>query len=97
MKNHTIIGITSISPRNAGADRVAILDLDGERGSARAAELGSGHIALACDVADEARVRDALAVVTEQAGSIDIFVNNAGSATRICRPWNGTSRISTGC
>ncbi|QEL23498.1 SDR family oxidoreductase [Bosea sp. F3-2] len=62
----------------AAGCRVAIADIDGERAAARAAELGDGQIALACDVADEASVGAAATAAAEVLGGIDILVNNAG-------------------
>jgi NAD(P)-dependent dehydrogenase (short-subunit alcohol dehydrogenase family) len=62
----------------AAGCRVALADIAGERAAARAAELGAGHIALACDVADEASVRAAVAAAASGLGGIDILVNNAG-------------------
>lgn len=58
--------------------RVALADIAEERATARAAELGAGHIALACDVCDEASVRAAVTAAATVLGGIDILVNNAG-------------------
>ncbi|MGO4406269.1 SDR family oxidoreductase [Bosea sp. RAF48] len=58
--------------------RVALVDIAGERAAARAAELGAGHIALACDVSDEASVRATVTAAASALGGIDILVNNAG-------------------
>ncbi|WP_199087767.1 SDR family oxidoreductase [Bosea sp. ASV33] len=62
----------------AAGCRVALADIAGERAAARAAELGADHIALACDVSDEASVRAAVAAAASGLGGIDILVNNAG-------------------
>jgi NAD(P)-dependent dehydrogenase (short-subunit alcohol dehydrogenase family) len=59
--------------------RVAVLDLDGARAAAVAAEL-PGAISLAVDVANEDGVRDAVASVHAQMGRIDCVFNAAGHA-----------------
>ncbi|MFC5522147.1 SDR family oxidoreductase [Polaromonas jejuensis] len=58
--------------------RVALLDLRAEAAQARAAELGAGHLGLACNVTEPAGVEAALAAVVAQWGRIDVLVNNAG-------------------
>jgi NAD(P)-dependent dehydrogenase (short-subunit alcohol dehydrogenase family) len=62
----------------ARGDRVAILDLDGAQAATRAAELGSGHLGLTCDVTDEASVRTAVDRAEEALGGLAAVVNNAG-------------------
>lgn len=59
--------------------RVAVLDRDGDRAQAVAAEL-DGSIALAVDVASEDGVRDAVAAAHRQLGRIDCVFNAAGHA-----------------
>lgn len=59
--------------------RVAVLDLDGDRAKAVAGEL-EGSISLACDVASEDGVRDAVASAHKQLGRIDCAFNAAGHA-----------------
>jgi len=59
--------------------RVAVLDLDGERAQAVAAEL-DGSIGLAVDVADEESVRLAVATTIAELGRIDCVFNAAGHA-----------------
>jgi len=54
--------------------RVAIVDISAETARARAAELGADHLAIGCDITDEAGVRRAVAEI----GRVDIVVNNAG-------------------
>jgi len=65
--------------------RVAALDLDGG-GAGALAELlrgGGAHaLGLACDVADEASCRTAIAQVGEAYGGVDVLVNNAGISAR---------------
>jgi NAD(P)-dependent dehydrogenase (short-subunit alcohol dehydrogenase family) len=58
--------------------RVAILDIDGEAATSAAAELGEGHLGLACDVADKASCDRAAAAVLAAFGHVDILINNAG-------------------
>lgn len=58
--------------------RIVILDLNAGAARERAAELGSGHLGLACDVADAGSVEAAIAEVVGQCGRIDALVNNAG-------------------
>ncbi|GAA4428375.1 SDR family oxidoreductase [Georgenia halophila] len=56
------------------ADRgasVAVLDVDPDAAEAR-------HLALRCDVTDDASVRSAVTEVADRLGGIDIVVNNAG-------------------
>lgn len=64
----------------AGA-AVAIVDIDGEAAQRLAAELtdqGRNALALACDVSDEAQVKDAVAATVQAFGSLDMAFNNAG-------------------
>ncbi|CAM3796848.1 SDR family NAD(P)-dependent oxidoreductase [Castellaniella denitrificans] len=58
--------------------RLSLLDLDGARARERADELGPGHLGVACDVAAEAAVDEAIARTLERFGRIDVLVNNAG-------------------
>ena len=58
--------------------RVAILDLDGAAAEKIAAALAVPGIAVACDVADEKAVTDAVASVVAAFGGLDIVANNAG-------------------
>ncbi|MDX3806728.1 glucose 1-dehydrogenase [Bosea thiooxidans] len=62
----------------AAGCRIAIADIDGDRAAMRAAELGDGHIGLACDVAEEASAAAAVTAAAAALGGIDILVNNAG-------------------
>lgn len=60
---------------------VALFDMDAELVAATAKELdptGQKVIALACNVADQENVNQAMQTVTEKFGRIDILVNNAG-------------------
>ncbi|MDT8344693.1 MAG: SDR family oxidoreductase, partial [Thermohalobaculum sp.] len=57
---------------------VAILDLDAEAAKAAAADLGAGHVGLACDVTDKAACEAAARALLGRWGRIDVLVNNAG-------------------
>src|SRR5688572_22709673 len=58
---------------------VAILDLDQDAAAATAKELGAEKsVGLACNVADAESVKNAVAAVVEELGTIDVLVNNAG-------------------
>ena len=73
------IGWATATRLAAEGHRIAIADLDGEAARRRAAELGPSHLGLACNVADEAAVAEAVrAVRAWSGGRIDILVNNAG-------------------
>jgi NAD(P)-dependent dehydrogenase (short-subunit alcohol dehydrogenase family) len=63
----------------AGGGRVAVLDLDGQRAQAMAAEL-PGAIALECDVAEEGSVAAATARTREELGAIHCVAAAAGYA-----------------
>ena len=58
--------------------RVAILDLEASAAEEAAADLGDGHIGLACDVVDRDACEAAAAHVIDKFGQIDVLVNNAG-------------------
>lgn len=58
--------------------RVAILDLDAGAAAAAAADIGAGHIGLACDVTDKWACIDTVAAVLDAFGQVDVLVNNAG-------------------
>ena len=61
---------------------VIVADLDGVKAEATAKELAAtgpgGVVGFACNVADEDDVATAAALAVETAGSLDIWVNNAG-------------------
>ncbi|HTR16695.1 MAG TPA: SDR family NAD(P)-dependent oxidoreductase [Acetobacteraceae bacterium] len=61
----------------AGGARVAIADINLPGAEAVARAIGGGAFALSCDVADQAQVMAAHTAVEQQAGRLDILVNNA--------------------
>jgi NAD(P)-dependent dehydrogenase (short-subunit alcohol dehydrogenase family) len=58
--------------------RVAILDLDAAAAEQAAADIGPGHMGLACDVTRKDDCERAAAAIAVRLGGIDILVNNAG-------------------
>jgi len=60
-----------------GATAVAIADIDFDRASATATEIGPAAYAVRIDVSDQASIDTAIAACVERAGGIDILVNNA--------------------
>ena len=58
--------------------RVAILDLDLNAAHEAASSLGTGHLALRCDVTDLNACKSAVGSAIEKLGGIDILINNAG-------------------
>ncbi len=59
---------------------VAVLDRDGDRGAACAAELGGRALAVTCDVTDAGSVDRAVEQVLGATGRVDVLVNCAGVA-----------------
>ena len=57
---------------------VALLDIQAEAAEAKAAALGHGAKAFACDVSDPESVRSAVEGVARAFGSVDVAVNSAG-------------------
>jgi NAD(P)-dependent dehydrogenase (short-subunit alcohol dehydrogenase family) len=57
---------------------VAILDLDVSAAEAAAADLGEGHVGLACNVTDKSACEEAVRAVLDRWDRIDVLVNNAG-------------------
>ena len=57
---------------------VAILDLDAAAADAAAAELGDGHVGVACNVVDKDACAAAVKELEDRWGRIDVLVNNAG-------------------
>lgn len=58
--------------------RVAILDLPETDPGGAAADIGSGHLGLACDVRDKAACTACVDEITEAFGGLDVLVGNAG-------------------
>jgi NAD(P)-dependent dehydrogenase (short-subunit alcohol dehydrogenase family) len=88
LQKKTAVISGAVSPRGIGfatarlfaqhGARIAILDLD-EAGAQRAAqELGTGHIGIACNVAERDSCQNAARQVIEAFGGVDILLNNAG-------------------
>src|SRR5512135_2572150 len=58
--------------------KVAILDLDAGAAADAAADIGPGHIGLACNVTRKEDCERAASAVIAKLGRVDILVNNAG-------------------
>lgn len=58
--------------------RIAILDINATAAKDTAAELGSQHIGIGCDVASKASCEAAAKEVLTAFGHVDILINNAG-------------------
>ncbi|CAH2800291.1 MAG: Oxidoreductase, short-chain dehydrogenase/reductase family [uncultured Paraburkholderia sp.] len=88
LENKAVIVTGAASPRGIGkatakalaaqGAQVVILDLREEDAQAAAADLGAGHLGLACDVTDKAACVKAAKATLERYGRIDGLVNNAG-------------------
>lgn len=88
LKDKVAIITGAASPRGLGfataklfaenGAKVAIIDLNKEASQSAAAMLGSEHIGLAANVADEIQVQAAIEQVIAKYGRIDVLVNNAG-------------------
>jgi NAD(P)-dependent dehydrogenase (short-subunit alcohol dehydrogenase family) len=74
------IGLAVAERAVASGARVALLDVDAERGEASARALGErGPVSFhPVDVCDEGAVARALAAVAAEHGPVDVLVNNAG-------------------
>ncbi|MGH2983136.1 MAG: SDR family NAD(P)-dependent oxidoreductase [Solirubrobacterales bacterium] len=69
----------AIARRLAGRGfQVAVTDVDGEAAERAAAEIGDAAWASQLDVTDAEACRSAADAVVERAGSLDVWVNNAG-------------------
>lgn len=66
--------------------RVALADIDGAAASARVAELGPGHAALAVDLTDRVAASGLAARAADALGGLDVIVNNAGVTDTSGRP-----------
>lgn len=67
------IGLAIARALAQAGHRVTIADLDGAKAADRAAELGTGHRGIACDVTDETQ-----AAMVAATAPFDVLVNNAG-------------------
>jgi NAD(P)-dependent dehydrogenase (short-subunit alcohol dehydrogenase family) len=65
----------------AGGGRAVLLDLNPERGSVAASELGARALFRAGDVSDEAAVEGAVTLAREQLGGLELAVSCAGVGT----------------
>src|SRR5579864_7051216 len=72
------IGKATAKALAAQGARVVILDLREEDAKSAAADLGEGHLGLACDVTDKAACLSAARATLEKYGQIDGLINNAG-------------------
>jgi glucose 1-dehydrogenase len=72
------IGFTTAQALAAVGAAVALIDRDGDAARDAAQRVGRGAIGVACDIADEAAVRDAAAQVRRELGPVHGLVNNAG-------------------
>lgn len=72
------IGFAAARLFAAHGARVVMLDRDVEAVQARAATLGPGHGAFACDVRDRQSCDDALDQARGVLGGVDVLLNNAG-------------------
>jgi NAD(P)-dependent dehydrogenase (short-subunit alcohol dehydrogenase family) len=70
------IGLATARRFAAEGAKVVAVDVNAEAGTAAATEVGGEFVA--CDVADEAAVRDLFDGVTARHGRLDIAFNNAG-------------------
>lgn len=88
LENKVIMVTGAASPRGIGkatakalaaqGAHVVVIDLRREEAEAAAADLGQGHMGLACDVTDKTACVSAARTTLERYGRIDGLVNNAG-------------------
>lgn len=72
----------------ASGAKVALWDMDKALAEETAKALGSGTVAVQCDVTDEASVAAARDATLKAFGRIDILVNNAGIAGPTAKLWD---------
>ncbi|WP_446213194.1 3-oxoacyl-ACP reductase [Micromonospora sp. IBSANI012] len=70
------IGLATVRRFAAEGARVVCVDIDAEAGKRAADEVGGDFVA--CDVADEASVRELFDGVAQRHGRVDVAFNNAG-------------------
>jgi NAD(P)-dependent dehydrogenase (short-subunit alcohol dehydrogenase family) len=88
LENKVVIVTGAASPRGIGkatakalaaqGARIVILDLREEDAKSAAADLGDGHLGLACDVTDKSACLAAAKATIDRYGRIDGLINNAG-------------------
>lgn len=66
-------------------DHVALLDLRGAAAIERAEQLGRAHLGVECDVSQSDSVAEAVRVVLERFGRVDVLINNAGIGEQAAR------------
>jgi NAD(P)-dependent dehydrogenase (short-subunit alcohol dehydrogenase family) len=76
------IGLATARVARSRGALLALLDIDGDRAVARAAELGAGSIGLQADVTKLAQLEAAFAEVDRRLGRCDVVVANAGVGPR---------------
>jgi NAD(P)-dependent dehydrogenase (short-subunit alcohol dehydrogenase family) len=59
-------------------DTIVLIDSNSAAVEAKAKSLGAQHLAITCDVSNEAQVQSAVQQAWQTLGSIDVLVNNAG-------------------
>ena len=74
------IGTAIARAFSAEGAEVAVLDIDGAKAAATAAQIDGSTLAVQCDVTDRNSVRLAFDKVCETMGGVDILVSNAGAA-----------------
>lgn len=72
------IGWASAQRLACDVDHVALFDVREDAARERAAELGSAHLGIGCDVSQPQSVAAAVRTALERFGQIDVLVNNAG-------------------
>ena len=72
------IGFAIAGKLGESGARIAISGRDEGRAAEAASRLGGNVMGVACDVADEAQVEQAVAAIEGGLGPVDILVNNAG-------------------
>ena len=62
--------------------KLGIVDIDGKKAEQLAAQLGTEHIGVGCDITSESDCTKAVAAIAAKLGPVDILVNNAGIGFR---------------
>jgi NAD(P)-dependent dehydrogenase (short-subunit alcohol dehydrogenase family) len=81
------IGFATAKTFAKNGARVAILDIDGKSAASAAAELGTDHVGIACDVTNKADCERAVSDTLKVFSQIDILINNAG-ITQPVKVWD---------